>query len=85
MDSRIIPTNLNDIFGNNFLAKHIYIELLLRTKDYDRVEEFNGVRHNLKKGCCIFSYKGLAREFGVTKYCITKLFNSGIEKIELLL
>ena len=67
-----IPTNLNQVFGENYLAKHLYIELLLRARNSDEEKEFAKRLHFLKKGQCVCGYRELAKEFGVDHKTIQK-------------
>jgi len=65
-----IQTNLNSIFGDNFLAKHLYIELLLRASNTDKEKEFAGTLHFLKRGQCVCGEEELATEYQVHRQTI---------------
>lgn len=69
-----IPTNLNTIFGKSFLSKHIYIELLLRSRNSNErpEEKFAGKFHFLQRSQCVCGYKELANEFGVDHKTVCK-------------
>jgi hypothetical protein len=62
-----IPTDLREVFGENYLAKHIYIELLLRARNSDEEKSFAGRLYFLKKGQCVCGEREIATEFAVNR------------------
>lgn len=65
-----IPTNLDQDFGDNKLAKWIYILLLLRARNSDEEKLFSGTLHFLKRGQAVCGRQELAEEFGVGEQSI---------------
>ena len=62
-----IPTDLDSVFGDNKLAKWLYIALLLRARNSNEEKEFAGKLHFLKKGQCVCGEKELATELRASR------------------
>jgi len=73
-----ISTNLDHVFGDNTMAKWIYILLLLRARNSEEEKEFAGALHFLKRGQCVCGRADIAKEFRIGE----QIVRSQLKKLE---
>jgi hypothetical protein len=70
-----IPTNLNNVFGEDQLCRLIYIELLLRARNTDTPTEIGNMIVFLKRGQAVCGEVELGRLFNRNRKTIKKALN----------
>jgi uncharacterized phage protein (TIGR02220 family) len=68
-----IPTNLDEVFGDDKIAMMLYILLVLRASNSDTTKFYSGKYLNIKRGQAIFGRNSTSKYFGLSP--------SGIEKV----
>lgn len=67
-----IPTNLEEIFGNDHISRLLYIEILLKCSNKDRPVNRNGKITKISRGQCYFTITSLADRLGRNRKTIRK-------------
>lgn len=75
-----IPTNLDQVFGENYLAQDIYIYCLLRARNDENPyeKEYAGALHTLQRWQWVFGDDELAKRFR----CDRKTIRKTLEKLQ---
>lgn len=67
-----IPVNLDEIFGEDYISRLIYIEVLLKCTNKPRVVNRNGKITRLQRGQCYFTITELAKRLNRNRKTIRK-------------
>lgn len=80
--TKLIPTNLDQVFGDNYLAQDIYIYCLLHARNDDNhyEQEYSWTLHSLQKWQWVFWEEQLAKRFR----CGRNAVRSALNKLEKL-